>query len=198
MPDETGKTDTLPVDGDGAPEDAELMRRAGSGDERAYRLLVRRHLAKTVRLAARMLGSDSGAEDVAQEAFVRVWRHAPSWRTEGEAEAKFTTWLYKIVLNLVIDEKRKRTFVAIDAIAEPEDHQRTADRKMEENETAKRVRTAVQELPDRQREAFILSFYQELSNKETADTMGVTLKALESLLVRARKTLREKLEDIKS
>lgn len=180
---------------DEANDDAMLMQRIAGGDQRAFRDLMQRHLPRTVRLAARVLGSNGAAEDVAQEAFVRVWKHAANWQDPKQAGAKFTTWLYRIVLNLCIDEKRKRTFTDIDAIPEKADDTPNAEANMQRREKSKRVKAALEQLPERQRAAFVLCFYEEYSNKDAADMLGISVKAIESLLVRARRILRDLLHD---
>lgn len=172
-------------------EDAQLMRAVATGDQRAFQALVHRHLAATVRLATRVLGSDSAADDVAQEAFLRVWRHAARFEDPSARGARFTTWLYRIVVNLCIDEKRKRTFGTIDDIPEPVDTGGTPEDALHRDEDRARVRGALDQLPARQKTAFVLCFYEEHSNKEAADIMGIGVKAVESLLVRARKGLRD-------
>lgn len=180
---------------DEANDDAMLMQRIAGGDQRAFRDLMQRHLPRTVRLAARVLGSTGAAEDVAQEAFVRVWKHAANWEDPKQAGAKFTTWLYRIVLNLCIDEKRKRTFTDIDAIPEKADDTSNAEANMQRREKSKRVKAALEQLPERQRAALVLCFYEEYSNKDAADMLGISVKAIESLLVRARRMLRDLLQD---
>lgn len=180
---------------DEANDDAKLMQRIATGDQRAFRDLMQRHLSRTVRLAARILGSTGAAEDVAQEAFVRVWKHAGNWEDPKQAGAKFTTWLYRIVLNLCIDEKRKRSFADIDAIPERADETPDAEANMQRREKAARVKAALAELPERQRAAFVLCFYEDYSNKDAADMLGISVKAIESLLVRARRSLRDLLQD---
>ncbi|MBI1216006.1 MAG: RNA polymerase sigma factor [Alphaproteobacteria bacterium] len=178
---------------DEAKDDAELMRRIAKGDQRAFRQLMQRHLARTVRLATRILGSTGAAEDVAQEAFIRVWKHAKNWESPDKAGAKFTTWLYRIVLNLSIDEKRKNRFADIEKIPELEDETPNAETGIARREQSKRVQLALAELPERQRSAFVLCFYEDYSNKEAAEALGISVKALESLLVRSRRTLRDSL-----
>lgn len=179
---------------DEAQEDAQLMFRIAHGDQRALQALMQRHLARTVRMAARVLGNTAAAEDVAQDAFIRVWKHAAQWQDPDEAGAKFSTWLYRIVLNLCIDEKRKRTFGNIDDVAEPPDSTPNAEAQMQRQEQSARVRGALATLPERQRSAFVLCFYEGFSNRDAADMLGISVKALESLLVRARKTLRDLLQ----
>lgn len=180
--------------GDEAREDAQLMARIANGDQRALHALMQRHLGRTVRMATRVLGSTGAAEDVAQEAFIRVWKHAAQWQDPDEAGAKFSTWLYRIVLNLCIDEKRKKTFGNIDDVPEQADATPNAERQMQRQEQSQRVRAALATLPERQRAAFVLCFYEDFSNREAADMLGISVKALESLLVRARKTLRDLLQ----
>jgi len=179
---------------DEARDDAQLMSRIAAGDQRALQALMQRHLGRTVRLAARVLGSTAAAEDVAQDAFIRVWKHADRWQDPDEAGAKFSTWLYRIVLNLCIDEKRKKTFGNIDDVPEQADSTPDAERQMQRREQSARVQAALAELPERQRTAFVLCFYEDFSNREAADMLGISVKALESLLVRARKTLRDLLQ----
>jgi RNA polymerase sigma-70 factor (ECF subfamily) len=178
---------------DEAKDDAELMRRIAKGDQKAFQQLMQRHLARTVRLAARILGSTGAAEDVAQEAFIRVWKHAQAWESPEKAGAKFTTWLYRIVLNLSIDEKRKNRFADIEKIPELEDETPGAQQNIERREQSRRVQHALAQLPERQRSAFVLCFYEDCSNKEAAEMLGISVKALESLLVRSRRTLRDAL-----
>jgi RNA polymerase sigma-70 factor (ECF subfamily) len=172
-----------------APDDTALMRRIARGDTRAIDTLVRRHLPRALRLARRVLGSDEAAEDVAQEGFLRLWKHAPVWKSSTEAGALFSTWLYRVILNLCIDQKRKRRDASLDDLPEPADARANAETQLARREMAARVRRSVAALPERQRLAFILSFYEEHSNKEAADILGVSVKAVESLLVRARRQL---------
>lgn len=191
------KSETMPAvathhGGAGDEDDSALMLRVGTGDQKAFAALMDRHLVRTVRLAARLLGSEAQADDVAQEAFVRVWRHAPTWQDSAARGARFTTWLYKIVSNLVIDEKRKRTNVAIDDIAEPlDDNAPNGEKTMIDRQRTNTVRAALNQLPERQRDAFVLCFYEDYSNRDAAAALDVSVKGLESLLVRARRTLRD-------
>lgn len=182
---------------DEAKDDADLMRRIADGDQRAFQKLMQRHLARTVRLAMRVLGHSLAAEDVAQEAFIRVWKHAANWEEPGKSGAKFTTWLYRIVLNLCIDEKRKDRFSNIEDIPEPPDAGPGAEENMQRREQGRRVKAALGELPERQRAALALCFYEGYSNKEAADMLGISVGAVESLLVRSRRFLRDKLAEEK-
>lgn len=186
------RAESAPVDISG-DDDATLMQKIACGDNRAFEKLVQRHLPRSVRMAARITGSAVEAEDAVQEAFIRVWKHAAEWESPDAAGAQFSTWFYRIVLNLCIDHKRKRTFTPIEEISEPDDGREDAETNLQRHELSARVRGAVDSLPDRQRAAFVLCFYEERSNKEAAAILGVGVKALESLLVRARKALHDKL-----
>ncbi len=167
--------------------DAELVARVGQGDEAAFRVLITRKLARTHALAARLLNDSAMADDVAQDAFLRLWRNARNWRA---GEARFDTWLHRVVLNLCTDRLRRRRLTFMAEPPEQVDQALTADGQILRDEAAGRVKNAVSRLPPRQREAIVLQTYQELSNIETAAVLGISVDALESLLSRARRSLR--------
>ncbi len=188
--------------------DEALMARIGQGDEAAYQTLVRRHLGPCTGLAARILFHQNDAEEVMQEAFIRLWRHAPSWKTEG---AKFTTWFYRVIMNLCIDHQRKTnrrpkaafslgsgTDEATELQDRLADEAISADQLIAQKETKAEVQHAIQALPERQKMAISLCYLQELSNREAADIMDINIKALESLLSRGRKRLAIQLEALNS
>jgi RNA polymerase sigma-70 factor (ECF subfamily) len=167
--------------------DEELMGRVGEGDHAAYAVLVDRHLGRCVRVAQRMLGSRHDAEEVAQEAFLRVWKQAPKWRHDG---AKLTTWLYRVVVNLGIDRKRRPAEPSLAVAGDPPDPSVGIAEAAIRDDQSRQVARAVADLPESQRAALVLCYYEEMSNAEAAAVMGVSVKAVESLLVRARRTLR--------
>jgi len=173
--------------------DEELLIRIADGDPAASRALVARKLPRILGLAQRMLGDKTEAEDVAQEAFLRVWRQAPKWRP---GEARFDTWLHRVSLNLCYDRLRRRREISTDDPPEIVDDGPAPDRGLEAQDTGRRVGQALAKLPDRQREAVVLCHYQELGNIEAAAVMGVTVEALESLLSRGRRGLRTALADL--
>ncbi|HKU00594.1 MAG TPA: RNA polymerase sigma factor [Paraburkholderia sp.] len=170
--------------------DAELVARVGARDAGAVRMLVLNKLPRLVALATRMLGDRMEAEDVAQEAFVRIWKQAPHWRS---GEAKFDTWLHRVALNLCYDRLRGRREAPAETLPDEPDPAAAPEQRLEARTRDERVRAALAALPVRQREALVLTYYQELSNLEAAGLMGISVDALESLLARARRTLRAQL-----
>lgn len=172
--------------------DADLVRRIGEGDSKAARALVDRHLGRMLTLARRMLGDEAEAEDVAQEVFLRVWRTAAKWKPGA---AKFETWMHRVALNLCYDRLRRRREIVTDQVPEREDDAANAFDLVSDSDRARRVEAAVKALPERQRSAITLVSYQEMSNIDAAEVLGVSVEALESLLSRARRTLRAALEN---
>ena len=179
----------------GVDPDDELVRRAGEGDPAAVQALVARKLRRVLALAERMLGDPVEAEDVAQETFFKVWRNAPRWRP---GRARFDTWLHRVALNLCYDRLRRRRERPVAEPPETADPGPAPDRGLLAEDAGRRVRTALQALPERQREAIVLCHYQELSNIDAAALMGVSIEALESLLSRGRRALRAALADLAS
>lgn len=165
------------------------MRQVVEGEALACHRLVQQHAPRMLGLAHRMLGDTGLAEDVVQEGFLRLWRQAARWRPE----ARIATWLYRVVHNLCIDELRARRRLSDE---EPPDRPDPADGPLmteHRGQVARQVNAAINTLPPRQRAAVTLVYHQEMSNIEAAEVMGVTIDALESLLVRARRRLREQL-----
>ena len=179
------------------PSDEELIRRAGQGDRVAFSSLVRRHLGRVTGMAQRIMGSRADAEEIAQEAFMRVWTKAPNWQAADsaapQATAKFSTWLYRVVVNFCIDRKRRPSHQQMDETFDAPDPAALAPDRIESAQVGARVTAAVATLPERQRTALTLCFFEELSNREAADIMALTPGAVESLLVRARRALRKAL-----
>lgn len=170
----------------GASDD-ELVALVASGDETACRLLVDRHLSRVIAVARRMMNNQADAEEVAQEVFLRVWTHAERWEP---GRAQFTTWLHRVATNLCLDRLRRRTMDDIDSIPEPVSEEPGPEELLEQGDLAKRVDVALKALPDRQRAAVTLTHYQGLSNIEAAAILETSVEAVESLLGRARRTLR--------
>jgi RNA polymerase sigma-70 factor (ECF subfamily) len=176
-----------------ADPDEEVLARVALGDPAAVRALVARKLPRLLSLAERMLGDRAEAEDVAQDAFLRVWRQAPSWRPGA---ARFDTWLHRVALNLCYDRLRRRRETPSADPPDQADPGPAPDRALLAADVGRRVSEALQALPERQREAVVLCHYQELGNLEAAAVMGVSVEALESLLGRGRRALRTALADL--
>jgi RNA polymerase sigma-70 factor (ECF subfamily) len=178
--------------------DDDLMRRAGTGDRRAFTRLVERHFKRTVGLAGRIVRNRSDAEEIVQEAFMRAWTKAPDWRSKVERAdgALFSTWFYRVVVNLCIDRTRRPIMSPIDDAAEVADPAPAGDDVVARAETARRVGDAMARLPERQRTALSLCHFEGMSNIEAAAILDITVGALESLLVRARRALKVELADL--
>ena len=175
-----------------ADPDEDLVRRVGQGDPAAIQAMVARKLPRMLALAQRMLGDAVEAEDVAQEAMLRAWRQAPGWVS---GRAKFDTWLHRVALNLCYDRLRRRREIPTDAVPDRRDEGAAPDRGLLAADVGAAVNGARARLPDRQREAIVLCHYQELSNIEAAGLMEISIEALESLLSRGRRALRQALAD---
>src|SRR5450830_572621 len=169
--------------------DEALMARIARGDERAFRALASRHLPVMLGLARRILGNAADAEDVAQEAMLRVWTHAPRW----QPLAAFRTWLTRVVVNLCLDRKRKARWVGLDAAGEIVDPAPDAGEKAEHNERERLLAAAVAELPARQRTAIVLTYSEGMSNAQVAEILDTSVAAVETLLVRGKQNLRARL-----
>lgn len=170
-------------------DDEILMLRTGKGDRDAFRQLLERHLDRIVAFAARVLGDRSFAEDIAQETFLRLWTHARDW----QPTAKLTTWMYRVALNLCLDRRPRGDGVALDDVPEPTDPGASQLALLQAKDVGEHVNRALAELPPQQSSAIALCHYQGLSNREAAEVMGVSIEAIESLLARGRRTLRERL-----
>lgn len=170
--------------------DDDLVRRVGEGEAQAVEQLVTRKLPRMTALARRLLGDAAEAEDVVQELFVRAWTQAPRWRP---GVARFDTWLHRVALNLCTDRLRKRRDLPLPDNWDAPDPAEGPDAGLDEAQQSDRVGAALQRLAPRQREAIVLTYYQELPNREAAALMGIEVDALESLLARGRRALREQL-----
>ena len=177
----------LPQPPDAMP-DAALLVAYANGDPEAARLLAARVLPRVLGQATRMLQDRAEAEDVAQEAMLRLWRIAPDWR---QGEAQVTTWLFRVVANLCTDRlrRRKRTGVGLDQIAEPVDQTPGAAAGLQTAARLQALSDALAELPERQAQAVALRHLEGLSNPEIAVIMDISPRAVESLTARGKRAL---------
>jgi RNA polymerase sigma-70 factor (ECF subfamily) len=169
--------------------DVALMSRVARSDQSAYRELTRRHLPAMLGLARRILGNAADAEDVAQEAMLRVWTHAPRW----QPLAAFRTWLTRVVVNLCLDRKRRRPWVALEAAGEIVDPTPGVTETAEQTERERMLSAAIAELPARQRSAIVLTYSEGMSNAQVAEILDTSVSAVETLLIRGKQNLRARL-----
>ncbi|UTW55504.1 sigma-70 family RNA polymerase sigma factor [Kordiimonas sp. SCSIO 12610] len=175
--------------------DEELVEAIVSGNRQAYAKLVDKYARQFRMIAYRLLGDMSFAEDMVQEAFIKLWTNAHSFDAR---QAKFSTWFYRIVVNKCLDEKRKKRPSALPENYDEVDTSERVDSMLEKQGRNKLLNTALENLPERQRIAVTLSYMDQLSNMEAAEIMDLNIKAYESLLVRARAALRKLLAQEKA
>lgn len=185
--------------------DVHLMLRVQQDDAAAYELLIQTYQLRLIRFLQNLVGSETSAEDLAQDVFLRVWRARKTY----QPTAKFATWLFHIAHNVasnaVRDRKRRKEFqvsnqdpnqsavLSIEQMAVASTGAMPI-RKLDQSERADMVRLAVESLNDRQREALLLSRFEGLCYQEIADTMELSVQAVKSLLSRARVNLKVLLE----
>ncbi len=167
-------------------DDTALLVLYANGDRRAAQELTARLSPRAYSVALRVLGNRADAEDVTQEAMLRLWRIAPDWET---GRAQVSTWLYRVVLNLCLDRKRRGSSVAIQDVPEPVDPAPTAPEQLQQAARVDALQVALMQLPDRQRQAVVLRHIEELSNPDIAAIMGISVEAVESLTARGKRAL---------
>ena len=175
------------------------MRLIAGGDTTAFEQLIERHQTLVAGTVARMLGSNSDVEDIAQQVFIRVWKSAGRY----VARARFTTWLLKITRNLVFNEMRRakrhphlpvQIEPGVEEMPLKDEAMATPDANLLQAELQAEIEKAIMLLPDTQRMALVLRRYEELSYEEIADVLDLSVPAVKSLLFRARTELRERLK----
>lgn len=178
----------MPLDTDPHTEDATLLARYARGDAAAARVLTLRLTPRAFGQAVRLLGDQAEAEDVAQEAMMRLWKIAPDWRAE---QAQVSTWLYRVVANLCTDRlrKRKRGALPLEDVAEPADPTPSAEAQMQTQSRLDALRAALADLPERQRVAVMMRHLEGAANPEIATALGISVEAVESLTARGKRAL---------
>lgn len=175
------------------PDDESLLRRIQDGDHDAFGDLVHRHTKRFYSVAYRIVQHRDDAEDIVQAAFLKLWERPELW--DQRRGAKFTTWFYTVVTNLCLDHaKRKRPLPLPEEIEIIDGKPDQADL-LEHKQHGALLERFIRMLPQRQQVALTLCFFEGLSNQEAADVIGVNLKALQSLVMRAKTTLKERLKD---
>ncbi len=169
-----------------------LMARVGRGDVDAFGTLVDRFGTRLYRLAWRLLGDAQEAEDAVQDCFARLWQGAPGWQARGGG---LVTWLHRVTVNLCLDRLRRfRTVADEDAVAAIADGSPGPDRRLAMHRLQNAIEAALHALPHRHRAALVLCYLEGFSNALAAEMLSLNIKAMESLLFRARRSLREQLE----
>lgn len=177
---------TVAFDAIDRASDEALLVLYGNGDPEAARTLTFRFAPLALRVAQRMLNDRAEAEDVAQEAMLRLWKIAPDWR---QGEAKVSTWLYRVVTNLATDRLRRRRGIGLDEAPEVEDGTASVLDRMIDTDRAQALEMALAQLPARQRQAVVLRHLEGLSNPEIAAAMEIGVEAVESLTARGKRAL---------
>ncbi len=171
--------------------DDELLDLIAGGNEGAFRELVERHVDRAYALALRILRNGADAEDVVQDTLLKIWSHRGTWQA---GRAKFSTWLYRVVTNRCLDMRRRPKTEGMEEAPEMVDAQPDALTTLQRHETSDLLAQEMERLPDQQRVALILSYYDDLSNAQIAEVMDTTVQAVESLLKRGRQHLRRQLD----
>lgn len=167
--------------------DADLLAAFAAGDRSAAMTLTQRLTPRVMGQAFRMLGNRAEAEDVAQDAMMRLWKIAPDWDAE---RAQVITWLYRVVANLCTDRLRKRgRGVALDAIEEPSSNAPSVAQTLQDGARTDALRDALADLPERQAQAVSLRHLEELGNPEIATIMDTNVRTVESLIARGKRAL---------
>lgn len=169
--------------------DTDLLARAATQDAAAFAALVDRHFHVVHRVVWRMMNGHADAEDVAQEAFLRLWRNPSQVREAGALRG----WLIRVASNLVMDRFRAKPMQDINAGLEVADTRSSAEETLDRGRAVAAIDAAVAQLPERQKLALTLVHFEQMTNIAAAAIMEVSVEALESLLARARRSLKERL-----
>lgn len=173
-------------------DDQELLALIQDGSHQAFAELVQRHTERFYRLAYRYVQNRETAEDLVQDAFVGLWANPASWRPERNS--KFITWFYRIVVNLCLDWQKKKRPLPLNEEMPLADERESVDEAMIRIQEQKLLEKEIAALPERQRTALNLCFDEGLTNQEAAESMGLNLKALQSLIMRAKTTLKKRMK----
>jgi RNA polymerase sigma-70 factor (ECF subfamily) len=174
-----------------ASDEALMAQVAAASDHAAFRILMRRHMRRAIRVAQAIVANAADADDIAQEAFLRIWHRSKSF---DPALAKFTTWMHRIVVNLAIDRTRRPAGEPLERAADVADPAPEALATLIEDEQRRTLTLAMARMPARQRAAVTLFHFEGLNGRECAVVLGMGEKAFESLLIRARAALKQSVQ----
>ncbi|WND03684.1 sigma-70 family RNA polymerase sigma factor [Temperatibacter marinus] len=161
-----------------------------NGCESAFRMLVDQYGQKAVAIALRMTGNRALADDIAQQVFMKIWQYPDRYDPE---KAKFSTWFYRVVTNQTLDEIKKKKPLQLPDDFDQIEQKPSAEEGLMTKDQQVLIKQTLESMPDRQKTVMTLTYFEDLSNAEVAQVMEISVKAVESLLVRSRKLLREKL-----
>jgi RNA polymerase sigma-70 factor (ECF subfamily) len=171
--------------------DGGLLQAAASRDRAAFEEIVGRYYQPVYRLVWRMTGGHRDSEDIAQESFTKLWQNPQQVREAGALKG----WLMRVASNAVIDRSRKPRHGTLDAVPEISDPAAKPDAPLDRSDATRIVDSKISELPERQRLALSLVYYEGLTNIDAASVMETSIEAVESLLARARRNLKDRLAD---
>lgn len=171
--------------------DDDLLEQSASGDRRAFQALMDRHARAMLALAQRVSGNPDDAEELVQDAFLKVWTMAPKWRRDGGAQ--FSTWLYRVVLNGCLDRRRRPAWTGLDDMEELADTSPGAAQQASRRQTRDLILAAMTAIPERQRAALFLHYFSEISAPQAAQVLEVSVAAMEALLIRGKRALKNEL-----
>jgi len=169
-------------------DESDLVKKSVEGDQLAYQQLLDQHLPPVSSFVMRMMANSAEADDIIQETFIRLWTHGGKF---DPGKAKLTTWLHNIAHNLCIDHFRKFNRLVDGFTTEEASNQPGPEEKYIQQDLNTSVQEAMMSLPERQRSAIIMCHYQGLSNKDAATILDVSVDALESLMARGRRKLKQ-------
>jgi RNA polymerase sigma-70 factor (ECF subfamily) len=173
---------------DSAAGDDDLLHAIAQGDREAFRLLMARHVRQMLAMAARITRSPDDADEIVQDTFLKVWTMARRWQTDRDA--KFSTWLYRVVLNASLDRRRRARSAPIEEAGDPPDSTPGGLDQAMMRQREKILGEVMAEMPPRQRTALSLYYYSDLSAPQAAQVLDLSVSALEALLVRGKKGMR--------
>ncbi|MBE1283950.1 MAG: RNA polymerase sigma factor [Rhodobacteraceae bacterium] len=183
---------SAPIPCDEVVGDDALLVLFANGDRWAAQELTRRLAPRTFAVAVRVLGDRAEAEDVTQEAMMRLWKMAPDWQ---QGQAQVSSWLYRVAMNLCLDRKRRSRggTVGLDQVPDPQDPKPGVLEQIQQSARWDALQAGLMRLPDRQRQAVVLRHIEELSNPEIAVIMDISVEAVESLTARGKRALAQAL-----